>query len=112
MSNETASFNQRQSGARTQPVALRQEETVGRLPLTDFHPFPNHPYETRNDAAMQDTIELVKASGVIMHAIVRSRIEGRYEIIAGHRRKVASELAGYVDMPCIIRNLNNDEAII
>lgn len=73
-----------------------------RLPLTDLHPFPNHPYEIRKDADMQDTIERVKASGVIMPAIVWPRVEGKYEIIAGHRRKVASELTGYVDMPCII----------
>lgn len=112
MPNETGSFNQRQKGARAQPDTLRKEETVVRLALTDLYPFPNHPYEIRNDAAMQDTIERVKASGVIMPAIVRPRFEGGYEIIAGHRRKVASELAGYVDMPCIIRNLNNDEAII
>lgn len=111
MSKETVSLNQRQNGASQQPGGRQQEETVVRLPLTDLHSFPDHPYEIRNDAAMQDTIERVRASGVIMPAIVRPRFEDGYEIIAGHRRKVASELAGYVDMPCIIQNLNNDEAV-
>ena len=88
------------------------DETVTRLPLSELFPFPNQPYGIRDDAAMLNTIDSVKAIGVITPAIVRPRTEGGYEIIAGHRRKVASERAGFADMPCIIRSLSDDEAII
>ena len=89
-----------------------QDEMVVRLPLADLHPFPNHPYGIREDQAMQDTVDSVKANGVVVPAIVRPRAEGGYEIVAGHRRKLASEQAGFMDMPCIVRNLTDDEAII
>ena len=82
------------------------------MPLADLHPFPNHPYGIREDQAMQDTVDSVKANGVVVPAIVRPRAEGGYEIVAGHRRKLASEQAGLSDMPCIVRNLTDDEAII
>lgn len=85
---------------------------VVRLPLADLHPFPDHPYGIREDQAMQDTVDSVKANGVVVPAIVRPRAEGAYEIVAGHRRKLASEQAGFSDMPCIVRNLTDDEAII
>ncbi len=61
---------------------------------------------------MQDTVDSVKQNGVVVPAIVRPRTEGGYEIVAGHRRKLASQQAGYADMPCIVRNLTDDEAII
>ena len=61
---------------------------------------------------MQDTVDSVKQNGVVVPAIVRPRSEGGYEIVAGHRRKLASERAGFTDMPCIVRNLPDDEAII
>ena len=83
-----------------------------RIPLTDLHPFPNHPYAIRNDEAMQDTLDSVRDNGVVVPAIVRPRDAGGYEIISGHRRKKASEQAGFTDMPCIVRNLTDDEAII
>ena len=83
-----------------------------RIPLTDLHPFPNHPYAIRNDEAMQDTLDSVRDNGVVVPAIVRPRDGGGYEIISGHRRKKASEQAGFTDMPCIVRNLTDDEAII
>lgn len=89
-----------------------QAEMVVRLPLADLHPFPDHPYGIREDQAMQDTVDSVKANGVVVPAIVRPRAEGAYEIVAGHRRKLASEQAGFSDMPCIVRNLTDDEAII
>jgi len=82
------------------------------IPLTKLHPFPNHPYGIREDQAMHDTVDSVKLNGVVVPAIVRPRAEGGYEIIAGHRRKLASERAGFAYMPCIIRNLSDDEAII
>ena len=87
-------------------------EAVVRIPLAELHPYPNHPYAIREDQAMQDTADSIKANGVVVPAIVRPRAEGGYEIVAGHRRKLASEQAGFTDMPCIIRNLTDDEAII
>ena len=87
-------------------------EQIIRIPLNELHPFPNHPYGIREDQAMQDTVDSVKQNGVVVPAIVRPRVEGGYEIVAGHRRKLASERAGFTDMPCIVRNLTDDEAII
>ena len=87
-------------------------ERIISLPLDQLHPFPNRPYGIREDQAMQDTMDSVKQNGVVVPAIVRPRAEGGYEIIAGHRRKLASEQAGFSEMPCIIRNLTDDEAII
>ncbi len=87
-------------------------EQIIRIPLTELHPFPNHPYGIREDQAMLDTMDSVKLNGVVVPAIVRPRAEGGYEIVAGHRRKLASERAGFTDMPCIVRNLTDDEAII
>ncbi len=82
------------------------------IPLNELHPFPTHPYGIREDQAMLDTMDSVKQNGVVVPAIVRPRAEGGYEIVAGHRRKLASERAGFTDMPCIVRNLTDDEAII
>ncbi len=87
-------------------------EQIVRIPLTELHPFPNHPYGIREDQAMQDTVDSVRQNGVVVPAIVRPRAEGGYEIVAGHRRKLASEQAGIPDMPCIIRSLTDDEAVI
>ena len=90
----------------------KNTEQIIRISLTELHPFPNHPYGIREDQAMLDIVDSVKQNGVVVPAIVRPRPEGGYEIVAGHRRKLASERAGFVDMPCIIRNLTDDEAII
>ena len=87
-------------------------EQIIRIPLNELHFFPNHPYGIREDQAMLDTMDSVKLNGVVVPAIVRPRAEGGYEIVAGHRRKLASERAGFTDMPCIVRNLTDDEAII
>jgi len=98
-----------------QPAPVKPVQTterIFRIPLAELHPFPDHPYGIREDQAMQDTVDSVKVNGVVVPAIVRPRAEGGYEIIAGHRRKLASEQAGFVDMPCIVRNLTDDEAII
>ena len=107
MQNDTRK-NRDENG--TSPPA--QGEAVVRIPLTELHPYPNHPYGIRDDPAMQDTVDSIKANGVVVPAIVRPRPAGGYEIVAGHRRKKASEQAGFTDMPCIIRNLTDDEAII
>ena len=98
-----------------QPAPVEQMQTteqIVRIPLTELHPFPEHPYAIRGDQAMQDTADSVKQNGVVVPAIVRTRAEGGYEIVAGHRRKLASERAGFMDMPCIVRDLTDDEAII
>ena len=87
-------------------------EAVVHIPLTELHPYPDHPYGIREDAAMQDTADSIKANGVVVPAIVRPRAEGGYEIVAGHRRKICCERAGITEMPCIVRNLTDDEAII
>ena len=91
---------------------LQLAEQIVRISLTELHPFPDHPYGIREDQAMQDTVDSVKQNGIVVPAIVRPRAEGGYEIVAGHRRKLASERAGFTDMPCIIRNLTDDEAIM
>ena len=88
-----------------------QEEVVVRLPLTDLHPFPDHPFQVRDDEEMRAMVSSVKDKGVTQPAIVRPREDGGYEIVSGHRRQKASELAGFADMPCIVRNLTDDEAI-
>lgn len=99
---------------KTAPPAQQppQEEVVVLLPLTDLHPFPDHPFQVRDDEEMRETIQSVKEYGVIVPAIVRPREEGGYEIVAGHRRKYACEQAGLDTMPVLIRNLDRDAATI
>ena len=87
-------------------------EKVVRIPLTELHPFPNHPFHVRDDEAMQNTVDSIKEYGVLTPGIVRPREDGSYEIVAGHRRKHGSELAGLTDMPCIVREMDNDTATI
>ena len=82
------------------------------IPLTQLHDFPNHPFKVRDDEKMQETVESVKAYGVLVPAIVRPRPDGEYEIVAGHRRKHACELAGLTELPAIVRDLDDDAAII
>lgn len=87
-------------------------EKVVRIPLVELHPFPNHPFHVRDDEAMQNTVDSIKEYGVLTPGIVRPREDGGYEIVAGHRRKHGSELAGLTDMPCIVREMDNDTATI
>ena len=87
-------------------------EKVVRIPLAELHPFPNHPFHVRDDEAMQNTVDSIKEYGVLTPGIVRPREDGGYEIVAGHRRKHGSELAGLTDMPCIVREMANDTATI
>ena len=88
------------------------KEEIVYLNLSDLHPFKNHPFGVRDDAEMQGLVESVKAAGVNQPALVRPREDGGYEIIAGQRRQRASELAGFANMPCIVRNMTDDEAIL
>ena len=87
-------------------------EKVVRIPLSELHPFPNHPFHVRDDEAMQNTVDSIKEYGVLTPGIVRPREDGGYEIVAGHRRKHGSELAGLTDMPCIVREMDDDTATI
>ena len=87
-------------------------EKVVRIPLTELHPFPNHPFHVRDDEAMQNTVDSIKEYGVLTPGIVRPREDGGYEIVTGHRRKHGSELAGLSDMPCIVREMDDDTATI
>ena len=87
-------------------------EKVRMIPLDELHPFAHHPFKVKDDEAMQDTVESVKAYGVLVPAIARPREEGGYELVAGHRRHRASLLAGLEEMPVIVRELDDDEATI
>ena len=89
-----------------------QREKVQNIPLGELHPFRNHPFKVKDDAAMQDTVESVREYGVLVPAIARPDPDGGYELIAGHRRHHASELAGKETMPVIVRDLDDDAATI
>ena len=97
-------------GAKT--AAAAQEDKITLLPLSELHDFPNHPFKVRDDEAMQETAESIRQYGVLVPAIVRPREDGGYEIIAGHRRKHGSELAGLQNLPCIVREMDDDTATI
>ena len=89
-----------------------QQERVQEIPLSELHPFEGHPFKVVDDEAMMKTAESVRDFGVMTPAIVRPDPNGGYEIISGHRRHRASELAGKETMPVIVRNLDDDAAII
>ncbi len=91
---------------------IPQSEVVVQIPISELHDFPNHPFRVRDDESMQDTAESVRTYGVLVPAIVRPREGGGYEIVAGHRRKHACELAGLSTMPAIVRELDTDAATI
>ena len=97
-------------GAKT--AAAAQEDRITLLPLSELHDFPDHPFKVRDDEAMQETTESIRQYGVLVPAIVRPREDGGYEIIAGHRRKHGSELAGLSAMPCIVRQMDDNTATI
>ena len=87
-------------------------ESVREIPLEEISDFPNHPFKVKMDESMVDMAESVKLYGVLVPALVREKPEGGYEMIAGHRRKMASELAEKKEIPCIVRNLTDDEAVL
>ena len=97
---------------RTKTSVPVQEDKITLLPLSELHDFPNHPFKVRDDEAMQETTESIRQYGVLVPAIVRPREDGGYEIIAGHRRRHGSELAGLSAMPCIVRQMDDDTATI
>ena len=99
---------QKEPGKKPKP----QQEVIVQVPLSKLHDFPNHPFKVRDDEAMQETTESIRQYGVLVPAIVRPREDGGYEIIAGHRRRHGSELAGLSAMPCIVRQMDDDTATI
>ena len=92
--------------------AEAQLEKVVTLNPADISDFPNHPFKVKQDEAMAEMVDSVKQYGVLVPALVRSKADGGYEMVAGHRRKCAATLAGITEMPCIVRNLTDDEATI
>ena len=93
----------------------RQEATLEKvrsIALSELHPFPDHPFAVRDDDSMKETVESVKEYGVLVPAIARPREDGGYELVSGHRRKHACELAGLETMPVIVRDMDRDTAII
>ena len=99
---------QKETGKKPKP----QQEVIVHVPLSKLHDFPNHPFKVRDDEAMQETMESIRQYGVLVPAIVRPREDGGYEIIAGHRRRHGSELAGLQNLPCIVREMDDDTATI
>lgn len=93
------------------PIAV-QNEAVQNIPLTELFPFKNHPFRIVDDEAMQRTVESVSHFGVLSPAIARPRVDGGYEIISGHRRLHASQLLGLKTMPVIVRQMDDDTAVI
>ena len=88
------------------------KERIQDIPIAEIDDFPNHPFHVDIDDAMREMAESVKRFGVLSPAVARQKENGRYELISGHRRKKACELAGIDKMPVIVRNMDRDEAII
>ena len=93
-------------------MPVKKSERIQEIPLSELHPFKNHPFRVVDDEAMQRTVESVAQFGVLAPALARPRPEGGYELVAGHRRMRASELAGLETMPVIVRQMDNDTATI
>lgn len=89
-----------------------KRENVRDIAIEEISDFPNHPFKVKTDEKMLEMVESVKEHGVLMPVLVRPKPEGGYEMVAGHRRKMASELAGKENMPCLVRNLSDDEAVL
>lgn len=92
--------------------ASRQQEQIQRLALSKLHPFKDHPFRVLDDDRMMETVESVKEYGVLVPIIARPMADGGYEIVSGHRRKRACELPGLNEIPAIVRDLDDDEAVI
>ena len=91
--------------------ASHQQEQIQRLALSELHPFKDHPFRVLDDDRMMETVESVKEYGVLVPIIARPMADGGYEIVSGHRRKRACELAGMNEIPAIVRDLDDDEAV-
>ena len=96
----------------TDTTEISPQESVVDIPLVDLYPFKNHPFKVIDDAAMLETVDSIIKHGILVPIIARPRAEGGYELISGHRRKRACELAGLETLPVIVRNLDDDAATI
>ncbi len=94
------------------PKARAEPEQVQQIPVTQIRPFTNHPFQVRDDDLMQQTVDSIMQSGVLTPVIVRPDPGGGYEMVSGHRRLHAAEIAGLETLPAIVRNLTDDEAVI
>lgn len=110
--NDSAAAEVTPEASAPRDASRDEKEEIVYLKLSELHPFKNHPFGVRDDVEMQGLVESIRASGVNQPALVRPIKGGGYEIIAGHRRQRASELAGFANMPCIVRNMTDDEAIL
>ena len=90
----------------------QQREQVQQIPIAELHPFTNHPFKVLDDESMQRTVESVEQYGVLSPLIARPRPEGSYEIISGHRRQHAAQLAGLETLPVIVRNMDDNAAVL
>ena len=90
----------------------QQREQVQQIPIGELFPFKNHPFKVLDDESMQRTVESVEQYGVLSPLIARPRPEGGYEIISGHRRQHAAQLAGLDALPVIVRNMDDDAAVL
>jgi len=95
----------------TQAPRTEEQEQIVYINLSELYPFKDHPFQVKQDAEMLAMVESVKDKGVTQPAIVRPREDGGYELVSGHRRHMASELSNYTNMPCIVRNLTDEQAI-
>lgn len=100
------------SETRQMEEQLAEKEVVQEIDLLELHPFKKHPFQVRVDEEMMKTVESIVEYGVLTPAIVRPRKQGGYEIISGHRRAKAADMAGLFSLPCIVRNLDDDAATI
>jgi len=96
----------------TADIKDTQPELVQQIPISQIRPFTDHPFKVLDDELMQDTVDSIMRFGVLSPAIIRPAPEGGYEMVAGHRRLRASEIAGKETIPAIVRNLTEDEAVI
>lgn len=101
-----------QKGPAEPPPSEQNPEQIQPLPLTELHPFPNHPFKVLEDEAMQRTVESIAQYGVLAPLIARPRPEGGYEILSGHRRQYAAKLAGLETLPVIVRNMDDNAAVV
>ena len=103
---------QKEAETQTGATAEAMTETVRKIPLSDLHPFEGHPFKVLDDDSVAETVESIKQVGIANPLIVRPDPEGGYEIISGHRRHHAAELAGLDTIPVIVRELDDDAAVI
>ena len=101
-----------QKGPAEPPPSEQNPEQIQQLPLTELHPFPNHPFKVLEDEAMQRMVESIAQYGVLAPLIARPRPEGGYEILSGHRRQYAAKLAGLETLPVIVRNMDDSAAVV